>query len=176
MAAHEDEFDVLTFFIYVMILLTVIVAGFALLNRSKVTKLKRKVAAEVRNLKQMEKLITDEQFRDLIAKDREGQANIAQGGGLADFQQLYINDARRNGIELQNHTREGVITRRGGKEWPFRLMIKDCKVRDLVKFLVGLETKWPGAHVKQIVKLDFNERSEKDGFDAVVVLAIFKAE
>jgi len=175
-AAREDEFDVLTFFIYVMILLTVIVAGFALLNRSKVTKLERTVAAEVRALKEMEKLLADPDFRDLIAKDREGQANLEQGGGLSDFQQLYINSARRNGVDLVNHTREGMVNRRGGSEWPFRLTLKDCRVEHLVKFLVEIETKWPGAKVKQIVKLDYNERSEKRGFDAVVVLTIFKAE
>ncbi len=177
MAAKEEEFDVLTFFIYVMVLLTVFVGGFALLNYRKVSKEASRIATEVRLLDEMQKIAVDEDFRDLVARDREARAGAAGGAlGLADFQQKFINEARRNGLRVENHSREGVINRRTGEEYPFRLIINDCKVRDLVKFLVAMEENVPGCRVKQIVKLDFDERSEVKGWDAVIVLSLFKAQ
>ena len=46
--AKQEEFDVLTFFIYVMGLLTLIVGGFALLNKSKLKKESLKLRGSVR--------------------------------------------------------------------------------------------------------------------------------
>jgi len=63
----KDEFDVLTFFIYVMVLLTVIVAGFAALNYTKVAEVSRDIKIEIRKLESMQELALDEELRDWVA-------------------------------------------------------------------------------------------------------------
>ena len=171
MAEKKEEFDVLTFFIYVMVLLTVLVSGMAAINYSQLSQVRRSVKSELGRLKQMETLALDEDFRSWITREREGAGTGK--GSVADFQQLYVNGARRQRLVLETHTQEGTINHRGGIELPFRLVVKDCRVEELVTFLVGIEDDWPGARVKQIVKLDWDERAE--AWDAVVVLSIYKS-
>lgn len=172
----EEEFDVLTFFIYVMILLTVFVGGFALLNYRKVSKESQKIQTEVRLLAEMTKLAMDEEVRGFVARDRELRATQAGGiPSLANFRQIYTNEARRRGLQIENDAQEGVINLRNGEEYPFRLSIRQCRVRDLVDFMAEIERRVPGARIKQVVKLDYNEREEANRtWDAVVILALFK--
>lgn len=171
--AKKDEFDVLTFFIYVMLLLTAIVGGFAALNYTKVSEERKQIRINVTKLAAMQELAMDEQFREHIGLDRKNQQTIV-GGSSADFQALYLSRARENNVEIGTHSLEGTVNHPGGVELPFRLNIKQCRVEELLKFLVRVEEDWPGAKVKEIAKLDYIERNEKKGWDAVIVLSIFK--
>lgn len=172
-AEKRDEFDVLTFFIYVMGLLTAIVGGFALWNKSKVDNTSRQIRAELSKLEEMKKIAIQEEFREWVSRERESALTGNTNASSTDFQALYLERARSNGLDLTNHTLEGSITHPGGTELPYRLVIKDCRVENLLKFLSALEEEWPGARVKQIVKLDWSERNE--AWEAVVVVSIFRA-
>ncbi|MBX3471976.1 MAG: hypothetical protein KF878_34420 [Planctomycetes bacterium] len=169
---QEDAFDVLTFYIYVMALLTVIVAGFALVNKKKVDAEAQKIKAELIKLDLMKKLALDEDLRGWIARERESR--VTEGGGApADFQALYVKRAEESRVRLTTHSSQGTRNLPGGTELSYRLQLDGCRVEDLVRFLVRVEEDWPGARVKGIAKLDWNTRNEL--WDAVVELSIFRA-
>ena len=173
MAGKSDEsFDVLTFYIYVMALLTVIVGGFALWNKQKVKAEVQRVKGELSSLTLMEELAGDADLRGWIAREREGR-NTAGGGTPADFQALYLARSRENGVQIGTHTSQGSRPMAGGAELTYRLNMDGVRVENLVRFLVRVEEDWPGAKVKQIIKLDWNERNKN--WDASVELSIFRA-
>lgn len=168
----DDAFDVLTFYIYVMALLTAIVGGFALWNKKKVDAEATKIRAELVKLDLMKKMAIDEDLRSWIGREREGR-QAAGDGTPADFQALYVKRAEESRIRLTNHASQGTRNLPGGTELSYRLQVDGCRVEDLVRFLVRVEEDWPGARVKNIVKLDWNTRNES--WDAVVELSIFRA-
>ncbi|RMG08963.1 MAG: hypothetical protein D6731_20790 [Planctomycetota bacterium] len=175
MAGKKEEFDFLGFYIFFMLLLSVIVGGFAVLNRREVAEADRLLRREVRFLEEMGRLARDEDFRALIAKSRQGSAGVS--GSTADFQALYIKLARdpQHRLQLENHSLLGSITHPDGEEFPFQLVIKQCRVEELVRYLVKLEETWPGARVKKITKLQYVERGDRKGWDATVVVSVFRS-
>ena len=173
MAKQEDAFDVLTFYIYVMALLTAIVGGFALWNKKKVDGEVSKIKSELDRLERMRTLATQDDLRGWIARERESRG-IAGGRGAADFQALYLKRAQEAGLRLTNHSSQGTRNLPGGTELSYRLQIDGCRVENLVKFLVRVEEDWPGALTKQISKLDWNEKTQ--GWDTIIELSIFRAD
>lgn len=169
---REDAFDVLTFYIYVMALLTAIVGGFALWNKKKVDAEAQRIRGELSRLDLMKRMALDEDLRGWIAREREGQ-KVDGDGTPADFQALYVKRAEESRVRLTNHASQGTRNLPGGTELSYRLQVDGCRVEDLVRFLVRVEEDWPGARVKNIVKLDWNTRQEL--WDAVVELSIFRA-
>jgi hypothetical protein len=172
-AKQEDAFDVLTFYIYVMALLTAIVGGFALWNKKKVDGEVSKIKHELDRLERMRTLATGAELRGLIARERESKG-VGEGRGAADFQALYLKRAQEAGLRLTNHSSQGTRTLPGGTELSYRLQIDGCRVENLVKFLVRVEEDWPGARTKQVSKLDWNEKTQ--GWDAILELSIFRAD
>ncbi|MGE0713295.1 MAG: hypothetical protein AB7N76_35600 [Planctomycetota bacterium] len=173
--AKQDEFDVLTFFIYVMGLLTLIVGGFALLNRSKLKKESVKLSGAVRALSDMETMALDDHLKEWIARERTNKRQGGQGT-TTEFHALCVSKAAElglrdnlNGRVTYNGTREDMRTRT--KEATFRLELKELRVEPLVKLLVALEENWPGARVKRILKLDYSEKREL--WDTSLEVAIY---
>src|SRR5439155_7429407 len=83
-ANQQDDFDVLKFFITVMVLLTVIVAGFAAVLQTKVSDTTKKIKAELITLNTMDEAAgKDVNFREWVSRDREGR-NVGQGSS-GDF-------------------------------------------------------------------------------------------
>ncbi len=169
---NDDGFDVLTFYIYVMALLTAIVGGFALWNRQKVNDQVRLTKAEVIKLDQMKQLAIDDDMRAWVARERTSAVN-GPSGSPADFQALCRARANENGVNIASQQSQGTRNLPDGTELTYRLTIDQVRVESLVKFLVRVEEDWPGARVKQIVKLDWNER--KEAWDSVIELSIFRA-
>lgn len=165
MAKQGEEFDVLTFFIYVMVLLTLIVGGFALLNRSRLNKDTLKLKGAVRGLSEMEELALDEDFRQWISRERNN-VRLSSGSGRdntqGEFRALGLSLANRQGLDSML---KGRFQRRGVntdpvtqmKEAQFGLTFDDIRVEQLTKYLVSLEEKWPGCRVTRINELKFNK-------------------
>ncbi|MEZ0228620.1 MAG: hypothetical protein ACAI25_08345, partial [Planctomycetota bacterium] len=55
-ASQQDDFDVLKFFITVMVLLTIIVAGFAAVLQGKVSDTTKKIKTEIKTLQAMDEM------------------------------------------------------------------------------------------------------------------------
>ncbi len=172
-AGKQDEFDVLTFFIYVMIFLTVCVGGFALYFHTQVSKAGRKIKGEVNQLKQMEKLALDSDFRNWVSRDRDGK--VKTDWKASDFQTIYVNASRLNQIDLKVHSQESARQVANGTELVFALTFKNCRVENLIKFLLKVQKDWPGARVKEIPNLKYIERKGVKGWDASVKLSIFRS-
>jgi hypothetical protein len=169
--AQEDAFDVLTFYIYVMALLTAIVGGFALWNKKKVDGEVTKIKNELDRLERMRALAIKDDLRGWIARER-GNRDVGTGGA-ADFQALYLKRGQESGVRITTHSSQGTREMPGGTELSYRLQIDGCRVENLVKFLVRVEEEWPGAKTKQIAKLDWNEKNQ--AWDAIIELCIFRA-
>jgi len=178
MAKQGEEFDVLTFFIYVMVLLTLIVGGFALLNRSRLNKDSMKLKGAVRGLGEMEELALDEDFRNWISRERSNDRLSGSGrdNTQGEFRALGLSLANRQGLDSML---QGRFQRRGVntdpvtqmKEAQFGLTFDDIRVEQLTKYLVSLEEKWPGCRVTRINELKYNP--DKKVWKASVQVSIY---
>jgi hypothetical protein len=171
MATNHDDFDVLKFFITVMVLLTVIVAGFAIMLQTQVSDLTRRVKVENDTLKKMDELANDAQFREWIARDREGR-NVAHGSS-ADFKALLSVNAGKHGLKVENTTEQsGQDMGNGMRELRFQVRMLGFRLEPFMRFLVSVEQEWPGAKVREITELTLDEKNQL--WNGMVVLAIFK--
>ncbi|MBL4848856.1 MAG: hypothetical protein JKY65_25315 [Planctomycetes bacterium] len=178
MAQKSEEFDVLTFFIYVMVLLTLIVGGFALLNRNKLGKDTLKLKGAVRGLGKMEELALDEDFRDWISRERNNAvlSNTDRDNTTGEFRGLVFSLAARQGLQ---QSLKGRLTPRGVyqdqvtlmKEAMFQLQFDDIRVEKLMRYLVSLEEGWPGCRTTRINELKYNEKTKT--WKASIQVSIF---
>ncbi|MEZ6185329.1 MAG: hypothetical protein R3F62_10015 [Planctomycetota bacterium] len=170
-AQSSDEFDVLTFFIYVMALLTAIVGVFALWNRSKVSKAHKELTREISRLEDMDEIALDENFREWLAKDRE--ASKSRGGRTGnDFLALIDNTVSKFG--WSNGKLQGRTPSEQNDELLVKLTVKDIRIEDLVRFCIEVEKAWPGARVSEIPSLKFNEKEET--WDTTFAFTIFRPD
>ena len=171
-ANQQDDFDVLKFFITVMILLTVIVAGFAAVLQGKVSDTTKKIKSEIATLEQMDEIaLKDLTFREWIARDREGR-NVGQGSS-ADFKALLNDHAQKNGLRITNTSEDGTSEIGGGtRELRFRLLVQGFRLENFTRFLVSVEQDWPGSKVRDILDLSWDDKNQV--WNGTVILAIFK--
>lgn len=173
MAGKSDDLDLLTIFIYVMALLTVIVGGFAAWNYKKVQKAESSIKSELIKLDQMQKIARDESFKNWVGREREDKGT--GDGSPSDFQAMMHNGISRNSLNLTTMAQQSARQlRSGGTELTYRVAFDGIRVQNLIRFLVGLEESWPGARVTKISKLDLNNRTEM--WDAVIEVSIFSSE
>lgn len=170
-ASQQDDFDVLKFFITVMVLLTLIVAGFAAVLQTKVSDTTKKIKAEIATLHQMDELARDQQFRDWIARDREG---LNTGSGTsADFKALVNDHATKCGLRVNESSEQGALDLGGGtRELRFRVGIQGFRLEAFTRFLVSIEQDWPGSKVREITQLSLDEKNQV--WNGQVILAIFR--
>jgi hypothetical protein len=170
--AQQDDFDVLKFFITVMVLLTIIVAGFAAVLQGKVADTTKKIKAEIATLEQMDEVASkDLAFREWVQRDREGR-NVGQGSS-GDFKARMNENAGKQGLKVTDSSEQGAIELGGGtRELRFRVRMQGFRVEQFTRFLVSIEQDWPGAKVREITELSFDEKNQL--WNGQVVLAIFK--
>jgi hypothetical protein len=170
-ASQQDDFDVLKFFITVMVLLTLIVAGFAGVLESRVSDTTHKIKAEIATLHKMDEEARDAQFRDWIARDREGR-NTGTGTS-ADFKALMSNNANKVGLHVTDTAEQGTIPLPNGTiELRFRLRVTGFRLEAFMRFLISVEQDWPGSKVREITDLSLDEKNNI--WNGQVILAIFK--
>jgi hypothetical protein len=171
-ANQQDDFDVLKFFITVMVLLTIIVAGFAAVLQGKVSDTTKKIKTEIKTLKAMDEMaLKDLQFREWISRDREGR-NVGQGSS-ADFKALLNDHAQKNGLRVTDSSEQGTIELGGGtRELRFRVRMQGFRLENFTRFLVSVEQDWPGSKVREITDLSLDEKNQV--WNGQVVVAIFK--
>jgi hypothetical protein len=172
-ARGEDDFDVLKFFIAVMVLLTTFVGAYAFYLRSQVVQLSTQIKAQVRTLDEMKKVAEDAPFREWISRERETHQGD-RGNSVTDFKALLVQAAPEfhlNYVLLPSQ--EGMQDYRVAQEIPFRMSFDGCRVEDLVRFLAHVEEKWPGAKTREIQQLEFDEK--KQTWKAALVVSIFKS-
>lgn len=168
MAAQEDEFDVLTFFIIVMAVLTAIVGFFAWVLHGKVQKQSKKIVREISNLDKLQDLAVNDKFQNWIQREREGKA---EQGEAHEFNARIIASARRYRIDITRLDPKPRIPRPSVQELPFSITIKKCQLQNLVSFFYDVEEKWVGAKVKQV---QLNWRKKEKSWSCEATISIFK--
>jgi hypothetical protein len=171
-AKNEDDFDVLKFFIAVMVLLTAFVGGYALYLRGQVNQLTLQIKAQVRQLGEMKQLALDPPFREWIARDRENRVP-ANGQTPTDFKALLVTELPKFQITYTLLTQDGAIDHRVATEIPFAVTVDSCRIEDLTRFLSTVEERWPGAKAREVRSLEWDEK--KATWKAVIVVSIFRA-
>jgi hypothetical protein len=172
-ARNEDDFDVLKFFIAVMVLLTAFVGCYAFYLRSQVLQLSTQIQTQVRTFEEMRKVADDAPFREWIARERESHQGD-RGSSVTDFKALLVQaapDFHLNYVQLPSQ--EGMQDYRVAQEIPFRMSFDGCRIEDLVRFLAHVEEKWPGAKTREIQQLEFDEK--KQTWKTSLVVSIFKS-
>lgn len=167
-AAAEDEFDVLTFFIIVMGVLTAIVGLFAWLLYGKVEEEAKKIKTEIRNLGDMQTLAIDDKFKGWIQRERDGRT---ERGSATEFSARILQSAKSFRVDIDRLDPKAPIQRPDSLEKPFNVTIKNTQLEPLTKFLHDVEEKWGGAKVKQ---MQLNWREKEKHWSAEIVISIFK--
>jgi type II secretory pathway component PulM len=163
-----DEFDVLTFFICVMGVLTVIVVSFTyFVLYQRVEKQSKSIRTELRNLRKIEDLASDERFKDWIRSERGG--NIEQGSA-SEFNARIIQSARSQKVRVDRLDPKRPIKHGNFQEMPFNVSLKKCQLEPLMRFFFDIEEKWAGAKVKQ---LQLNWREKEKSWSAEATISIF---
>ncbi|MDF1665370.1 MAG: hypothetical protein P1V97_26650 [Planctomycetota bacterium] len=168
MSKDNDEFDVLTFFIIVMVVLTVIVGLFAFMLKKRVDAESKKITKEIRNLTSIRELASEKKFKDWIQREREGKS---EGGSGTEFSARLEKSARLYGVRVDRQDSKPVVPGNGFLELPFNLTIKQTDLQPLIRFLFDVEEKWTGSKVKTI-QLTWRPKTKKWSCDTTV--SIFK--
>lgn len=168
MSQKDDEFDFLTFYIIVMVVLTLIVGLFAWLLYGRAEKESRNISSELRRLRDMQELAQDEKFRTWVQRERDGK--VTQGPA-SEFNARIVKSAQRARVTIDRLDPKPLIERRGFQELPFQITVKNTQLEPLAKFLFDVEEKWIGAKVKEM-SLNFSEKENK--WSAEIQISIFK--
>lgn len=172
-ARNEDDFDVLKFFIAVMVLLTTFVSGYGFYLRSQVNQLSLQIRAQVATLDDMKKIADDPAFRDWVARERETHQG-QRGNSVTDFKALLDQVAREQHVQITTGpNQEQARDYKVAIEIPFRMSIGGCRVEELVRFLALIEERWPGAKAREIPQLEWDEKAQL--WKVTLVISIFNA-
>jgi len=167
--AQGDDFDVLTFFIIVMLVLTGIVGVFAYLLYNRVQKQSKKIQLELRNLDSMQDLAADKKFTNWVATERAGKV---EQGPASEFNARIVQSSQSAGVHIDRLDPKPLIDRRSYKELPFSVTIKKGQLQNITKFLFDIEERWVGAKVKNL-QLTWREKNKSWSCD--VTISIFRS-
>jgi hypothetical protein len=176
MAKEEEGLDILKFFIGVMSLLTIVVAGFAGYNWSNAEALAERVEEEASNAEQVKKIAGNADFKMAIARSRVAKeldtrtadlgrflteaatlmrfslkSNVAEGGGAGSMQRGYVKKSHRITIERQS-------------------------LEVIADYLFYVQANWPGLKIEELsVKEAATKKGEPwQGWTATVLVTIYR--
>jgi hypothetical protein len=168
MSKENDEFDVLTFFIIVMVVLTAVVGFFSFLLQKRVDEQTKKIVREIRNLNDLRELAQEKKFKDWIQREREGRS---EGGSSTEFNARLEQSSNRFRIKIDRLDPKPFIPGQGYRELPFNLTIKQTQLEPLTRFLFDVEEKWVGSKVKQ---MQLSWRAKDKAWSCEATVSIFK--
>lgn len=180
MAAQRDEsgIDVLKFFIGVMSLLTVIVAGFAGYNWSRAAALAQAVEADELRLAEVEKLASDRTLLEMIARDRAQQGEI--DSSKEDLGQFLNTSATLMKLQLQNFRAVGSGAAVPGQQRyvkkSYQFAIERQPLEVIADYLFYVQAKWPGLKVEKVSirEVPVKKGEHFAGWQASVLVSAFR--
>ncbi len=180
----QEGMDILKFFIGVMTLLTIFVAGFAAYNWSQVGALADQVVEEQADYESIRTLGRSQAFKDLIAKEREvgGLVGERDPSKLDKFLQdmgsnLSIGTPRLDKLGAPGGTPIGNFL-----ELSFKLTWDQVTLEQLTEYLYQIQLEWPGLTVKDITlkeklaKGSAGAEGEWLGFNVQVSISTFRSK
>ena len=176
--AHEDGMDILKFFIAIMGFLTLLVAVMALLNWSRATDLRAEIEEDESNLEAIQKLASNKEFRDLIAKDRASKdlVDVLKKDLGEHLQQT----AAKMGISFLSFSREGAgggRAQQGFDKISYKFTLDKLRLEVVTEFLFYLQLSWPGLKIEGIIVAEASRVKKEDDFPnwkTTVTVSIFR--
>ncbi|GIW71535.1 MAG: hypothetical protein KatS3mg102_1077 [Planctomycetota bacterium] len=175
---HEG-IDLLRFFIGVMALLTVFVAGFAAIKFAEAESLRQAVAREEVNYANLRRVASSREFLEAVAREAAMQGQVDTE--TKDLGQFLQEVAGAIGLRLDNFRPEG-----GGSTGPGRRFLKKSiqftierqPLAVITDYLWFLQAKWPGLKVEELTIREAPRRQNEPfmGWQATVLVSVFKAK
>lgn len=177
MSEPQDEgIDILRFFLGVMSLLTVFVAGFALYNWSKASSLEADVKRDLVELVQIQSKAKNPEFLNMVAQD--AQYNSYAEVKTKDFARFLNDAARQLNLELQSFTSAGgpSSARRTFDEQGYKFTIDKQPLDVIVAYLWYIQGSWPGLKIKDLSISEVKGRrgEPSPGWRATATASIFR--
>ncbi len=142
-------FDLLRFFIMMMVVLTTIVACFGVLLWTRYSEQQGKLKREVSNLENMKQFAEkDEQLREWILLERKARKDPKK---VAQLQSFIISLLNKRGLDLKNFQPQRPRPVGAFNEASFQVSIDDIDMKQLTDFLFDCQNEWPGLKVKDVV-------------------------
>ncbi len=174
----QDGIDVLRFFIGVLALLTVFVAGFAVVKYAEIQSLREEVARAEADYANMQRVAGNERFLRAIAREASMQAQVDPD--KQDLAQYLTSVAETIQLTLENFRPEGGGVAGPGRKYlkkSIRFRIRQQPLEVIVDYLWYLQASWAGLKVEE---LHLQPKTSRDGtflgWDAQVLVTTFKAK
>lgn len=173
MAKPQEGMDILKFFIGVMTLLTLFVAGFAGFNWSNAEALRDQVAASQVSYDQVKRIAGDATFKELVARERE-----MKGVGDAsseNFGQFLATLGSRLQVESSRKSEGGGTPQRGYIKVSYRIQMQRQPLASIVEYFYRCQLEWPGLKVETLqVTAATTTRGQFEGWNVNALVSIFK--
>ncbi len=174
---HEDGMDILKFFIAIMSVLTVLVAGMAGLNWSRATGLASEIEDQQATLEMMKGIAKSKELRDMIAKDRASKdlVDVLKKDLGEHLQQT----ASRMGISLIEFKKEGAagLRQQGFDKISYRFTLDRLRLEVVTEYLFYLQASWPGLKIEEITASEAQRLKKDDPFPewkTTVLVSIYR--
>jgi len=175
-APHEDGMDILKFFIAIMGLLAVLVAGMAVYNWTRVSDLESEVEDQQATLTLMRELAEKKELREMISKDRASK-------DLVDVLKKDLDEhlhqvATHMGLTLIEFKREGAagLRQQGFDKISCRFTLDKVTLEVVTDYLFYLQASWPGLKIEEIVCQEGQHKKEEafPGWKIQVMVSVYR--
>jgi hypothetical protein len=176
-AQSEEGMDILKFFIAVMSLLTVFVAGFAGYNWSKATALAEQVDADAANLVAIEKIAGNAEFKAAVARAKLAREQVDTR--TADLQRFLTDSATKLGISLKTNEPVGGAAGVGHPNLikkSYKIVIERQTLEVISDYLFWVQASWPGLKIEELVvtEVPVKKGDPFAGWTAQVLISTFR--
>jgi hypothetical protein len=168
--------DILRFFIGVMTLLTLFVAGFAGYNWSKAEALREEVALAEVNYDRTKKMAGAVEFRRNVAKDRE--LKDFDQASTEKFSQFLSTMATRMNIipkEIRPEGAPGGSIRGNYIRVSYNVVLERQPLAGVIEYLYRLQLEWPGLKIEQLTVQEVVKGKEDfEGWNVTALVSTFR--
>ncbi len=173
---QQDEGDILKFFIGVMALLTIVVAGFAGFNWTNAVELEEQVAGAERELAQVKRIAGDPELKLAVARAAAARDVDTR---TADLGRFLTEAATINRFSLKGNIAEGSgagAGQRGYVKKSHRITIERQTLEVIADYLFYIQAKWPGLKIEEITVNEAPVRKGEPwaGWNATVLVTIYR--
>lgn len=173
---HDEGVDILKFFIGVMALLTVLVAGFAGYNWSKADALAEEVEASEDALEHIKRIAGNADFKRAVARAQieKSQVDVTK----ADLVRFLTDAATLQRFSVRIEAKGGGLasSQQGYLEKTYAITIEKQTLEVIADYLFNIQANWPGLKIKELSIKEAPTRASESfaGWNAVVNVSIFR--
>ncbi|MFC1706405.1 hypothetical protein ACFL59_06210 [Planctomycetota bacterium] len=179
MADVEEGIDIIKFFLGVMTLLTVFVAGFAVFNWSKAQNLTEEVESEERSYRSVKKIAREKEFLNQVARLQTfGASEKITSKDFGRFLQETAAELNLQLTRFRSVGSGGSLSKKGFTKQSYEFSIEKQRLDVIVAYLWYIQAVWRGLKVEELLvkKPTLRRDAEFPGWEAKAIASIFKAK